>query len=135
SKALAKDRLKRYQTITDLKIDLEQLRDELHISDTLEPTRQAVRETQVDLHSSGPTTVRTQVNTVADSTTASSGIDYKPAGRRKKWIAYAAGVLVLLVIVVGVIMFASSSPAINSVAILPFVNDSKDPNVEYLSDG
>jgi len=133
SKALAKDRLKRYQTITDLKIDLEQLRDELHISDTLEPARQAVRETQTDLHSSGPTTVRTQVNTVADSTT--SGIDYKPAASRKKWIAYAAGVLALLVVVVGVIMFASSSPAINSVAILPFVNDSKDPNVEYLSDG
>ncbi|HKP84108.1 MAG TPA: protein kinase [Pyrinomonadaceae bacterium] len=135
SKALAKDRLKRYQTITDLKIDLEQLRDELHISDTLEPTRQAVRDTQVDLHSSGPTTVRTQVNTVADSTTASSGIDYKPASGRKKWVAYAAGVLVLLMIVVGVIMFASSSPPINSVAILPFVNDSQDPNVEYLSDG
>src|SRR5687767_7420552 len=39
SKALAKDRLKRYQTITDLKIDLEQLRDELHVSDTQESTR------------------------------------------------------------------------------------------------
>jgi len=136
SKALAKDRLKRYQTITDLKIDLEQLRDELHISDTLEPARQAMRETQTDLHSSGPTIVRTQVNTVADSTTASSGNDYKPVASRKKWIAYAAGVLaLLLVVVVAVIMFASSSPAINSVAILPFVNDSKDPNVEYLSDG
>src|SRR6185503_10291558 len=33
SKALGKDRLKRYQTITDLKLDLEQLRDELHTSD------------------------------------------------------------------------------------------------------
>src|ERR1044071_4929175 len=40
SKALAKDRLKRYQTITDLKIDLEQLRDELHVSDTQDPARQ-----------------------------------------------------------------------------------------------
>ena len=135
SKALAKDRLKRYQTITDLKIDLEQLRDELHISDTSEPTRQETRATQAELLTSGPTSVRSQVKTVADSTTASSGIDYKPVERRKKWLAYAAGVLALLVIVVGAIMFASSSPAINSVAILPFVNDSKDPNAEYLSDG
>ena len=135
SKALAKDRLKRYQTITDLKIDLEQLRDELHISDTSEPTRQATRATQADLLTSGPTTVRSQVDTVANSTTASSGIDYKPVERRKKWLVYAAGVLALLVIVVGAIMFASSSPPINSVAILPFVNDSKDPNAEYLSDG
>src|SRR5829696_7728767 len=38
SKALAKDRLKRYQTITDLKLDLEQLRDELHFSDNVETT-------------------------------------------------------------------------------------------------
>src|SRR5688500_17725175 len=32
AKALAKDKHKRYQTITDLKLDLEQLRDEVHIS-------------------------------------------------------------------------------------------------------
>src|SRR6185503_17221741 len=36
AKALAKDRLKRYQTITDFKLDLEQLRDELHVSDSFE---------------------------------------------------------------------------------------------------
>jgi serine/threonine protein kinase len=35
SKALAKDRFKRYQTITDLNLDLEQLRDELHFSESL----------------------------------------------------------------------------------------------------
>ncbi len=135
SKALAKDRLKRYQTITDLKIDLEQLRDELHVSDTQESTREPVRVTQADLLASPPTAVRSQVTTVAESTTASSGINEKPADRRKRWLAYAAGVLALLVIAAGAKMFLSSSPAINSVAILPFVNDSKDPDAEYLSDG
>jgi eukaryotic-like serine/threonine-protein kinase len=133
SKALAKDRLKRYQTITDLKIDLEQIRDELHVSDTQESTRDPVRATQTDLFATPPTTVRSQVTTFAESTTASSGIHDKPAGKR--WLAYAAGVVALLVIVAGVIMFLSSPPAINSVAILPFVNDSKDPDAEYLSDG
>jgi eukaryotic-like serine/threonine-protein kinase len=133
SKALAKDRLKRYQTITDLKIDLEQIRDELHVSDTQESTRDPVRATQTDLLATPPTTVRSQVTTFAESTTASSGIHDKPAGKR--WLAYAAGVVALLVIVAGVIMFLSSPPAINSVAILPFVNDSKDPDAEYLSDG
>jgi len=34
SKALAKDKAKRYQTITDLKLDLEQLREELHFSES-----------------------------------------------------------------------------------------------------
>ena len=133
SKALAKDRLKRYQTITDLKIDLEQIRDELHVSDTQESTREPVRATQTDLLATPPTTVRSQVTTFAESTTASSGIHDKPAGKR--WLAYAAGVVALLVIVAGAIMFLSSPPAINSVAILPFVNDSKDPDAEYLSDG
>src|ERR1041385_597854 len=47
SKALAKDQLKRYQTITDLKLDLEQLRDELHTSEFPEVSRSSsARETQ-----------------------------------------------------------------------------------------
>src|SRR5215467_4874742 len=45
AKALAKDRLKRYQTITDLKLDLEQLRDELHTSDSPDLTVSAMRQT------------------------------------------------------------------------------------------
>src|ERR1051325_8751237 len=131
AKALAKDKLKRYQTITDLKLDLEQLRDELHTSDTGERTRES-RESQTDVVTSAPTVTRSQLETVTQTTP--SGVT--PAPSRKRWFIYGiAGVLGVLLLVFAAMRFASSPPPINSVAILPFANDSKDPNAEYLSDG
>src|SRR5215813_663722 len=133
AKALAKDKFKRYQTVTDLKLDLEQLRDELHTSDTGEQTRSATRDTQTDMVTV-PTVIRSQIETVPE--TASRGSGVTPAPRRKRWLVYGvAGALGVLLLVAAVVLFASSSRPINSVAILPFVNDSKDPNAEYLSDG
>ena len=137
TKALAKDRLKRYQTITDLKLDLEQLRDELHTSESSELARPEGRDTQTDMVTSVPTVIRSQVETMPESasTVSGSGIAVAPASR-KRWMVYGvAGVLAISLLVAAAVFFASSSPAINSVAILPFVNDSKDPNAEYLSDG
>ena len=135
SKALAKDKRNRYQTITDLKLDLEQLRHELHISESNpEFTRQSARVTQPEMLSSMPTVVRSQVETVAEQATRSNYSDIKAP--QKKWVAYGVLGLLAVLVVAGVVWFASSSPpSINSVAILPFVNDSKDPNAEYLSDG
>src|SRR5688572_32575492 len=100
SKALAKDRLKRYQTITDFKLDLEQLRDELHTSDSFELIRNAERPTQADMLSSTPTAIRTDLDTVAERVpvSRSSSGDAKPRDKRTRWIAY--GVLGLLAVLV-----------------------------------
>jgi len=133
SKALAKDRFKRYQTITDLKLDLEQLRDELHYSESPE-TSEATRTTQLDMPSSVPTVAKSRTQTVTESATVAT-VDSKPHEKRTNWLVSAVLGLLAVVVIAGVVFYKASSPSINSVAILPFVNDSKDPNAEYLSDG
>lgn len=136
-KALAKDRLKRYQTITDLKLDLEQLRDELHNSEPTESTRYDTRVTEVDPLLSVPTVAQSEVDTIpaATSISGSQPISARPRQPTRRWLVYSSLVLLGILIVVGAVFYGSSSPPINSVAILPFVNDSKDSSTEYLSDG
>jgi serine/threonine-protein kinase len=135
SKALAKDRLKRYQTITDLKLDLEQLRDELHTSEFPELTRSsAAHDTKTDFLSSSPTAIRSQTETVTDRATVPSSPGVNRVRPRRLFYGL-VGLFIVLAVVGGVLFFTRSPRPINSVAILPFVNDSKDPSADYLSDG
>lgn len=139
SKALAKDRGKRYQTITDLKIDLEQLREELtlsgsQLSEDTQLTPAARLTKQIGLAHSAAGVRSTDTVSIDAASTAPGSASFVPAINRHRTAAVVAAGVILALVAAG-IYFRYSRPTINSVAILPFVNDSNDPNAEYLSDG
>jgi eukaryotic-like serine/threonine-protein kinase len=134
-KALAKDREERYQTVKDLALDLKNLRRELDIESEIERTvppelRGGVSQT------SG---ARAAVETANQSVVVPTASFAEQIKRHKLGVAIVGVVLVAAV----VSYFAyfrrdRSSPtrqAITSVAVMPLVNASNNPDAEYLSDG
>lgn len=137
TKALAKDRLKRYQTITDLKLDLEQLRDEEHTSTgeraiPRTPNGRVAETNQIPLV---PTGDQSGSQTVAEVETVASSAVTVTRNSGASWWKYVVPAVLAVLVIAAVIYFTRPPAPINSVAILPFINDSKDPNAEYLSDG
>ena len=107
NKALEKDRRLRYQTASDLRADLQRVKRDTDASSTLSPP-------SAERRLGGPA-----------------------VWRRKKSLAVAGAVALtaLLAAAAWLSPFHSRGEAIESVAVLPFVNTSGNPDTEYLSDG
>lgn len=131
SKTLRKDRDERYQTIRDVLIDLKDAKQDLEFQDKLDKTIQPSRDHEQDTQMFKATTAAEAQQTTASG--INDSITFMKSGLGKA----VAGILaILLVSAIGFgYWYFSSGSQINSIAVMPFVNESGSEDVEYLSDG
>lgn len=125
SRALAKDREERYQTIKDLALDIKRLRQKLEIEREIERTQ-------------APGSRRTTANNPAKRTglTGSVGDIASRLKMNNGRAVLAIATLVVIALAVGFYLTrGGGGQPINSIAVLPFANAGGDSNTDYLSDG
>jgi len=111
TKALNKNPENRYQTINDMLVDLRMLQRDLDSGIRVNTTQETAR-----AHASS---IQSFVRVV-----------------RPHWLIAMVALAVLLVTIAGIAYFTrSNKKSINSLAILPFINATSDPNTEHLSEG
>jgi len=148
-KTLTKDVEMRYQTAHDLLIDLKNLRRDLDIQGELERSAIPNRKETVESGKEKETQIYNQAaieKTQADketfptkNVTTASSLEYAITQAKSHRLVSAIIAIVLLGAISAITYFGffakSNAKQIESIAVMPFVNESGNADVEYLSDG
>jgi serine/threonine-protein kinase len=137
-KCLAKEPAKRYQTIRDVANDLEELLEDMKGVSNIE--RSVAPSTNTSTSSAPGITADMSAQSTASATQpAASSAEFIYSGVKQHKFGAA---IVLLVLIVGVatglglyLRSRKTAVGIESIAVMPFVNESGNSDVEYLSDG
>jgi len=144
-RCLAKDPEQRYHNIKDVAIELKELRRDMQeTGSTLAPVSSGSSEART-IWKAEATRVQSQPATAESSTSAAtraSSAEFIVNGlKRHKTATIAGAVLILVAAVAGVFGIRSylhargTEVAVESIAVIPFVNQNKDQNAEWISDG
>ena len=132
TKALSKDREDRYQTMKDLLIDLRALKRKIEVDAEIDRT------VSPEMRSALSTSSGQRVATAQVSHASASSSEYIVSGIKKHKVAVVAVTALLAVGLVATGFYLLARPtsvAITSIAVMPFVNEAGNAELEYLSDG
>ena len=139
TKALTKDREERYQTAKDLLIDLRNLKRKLEVDAEIDRTVPSELRSAASTGGQGALATAPGVAPATATTApAASSAEYIISEIRQHKQAAAIAIVALVLGAVGLgfyLQARNTEVAIDSIAVLPFVNQNSDPNDEWLSDG
>ena len=142
TKALAKDKDERYQTVKDLLIDLKRLKQrrdvDAEIERSISPDTISRSAAATGSGLTAAATAAPSVTTSGDAvvrTTSSAEYLVGEIRQHKRSIIAAIVLLIAGIAVVVYFFYPASRVEIHSIAVLPLANASADPNTEYISDG
>jgi TolB-like protein/Tfp pilus assembly protein PilF len=140
SKTLSKDREERYQTAKDLVIDLKRLKQRLDVEAEIERTARPEPGEAIAQLTTNRGLETAAITSGSNLTQPTSSAEYIVSEVKRHKVPALVALAIVAISIIATYAYYNYSArsrkvAINSIAVLPFDNASRDPNMEFLSEG